>query len=52
LKIFISYSRRDAGDLAESLRDDLINGYGYDVFTDVKNIEEGGIHGVRQSKKI
>jgi tetratricopeptide (TPR) repeat protein len=41
LKIFISYSRRDAGDLAESLRDDLINGYGYDVFTDVKNIEEG-----------
>jgi hypothetical protein len=40
LRIFISSSRKDAGDFAESLRDSLI-AKGHQVFTDVKSIEEG-----------
>ena len=41
MKVFVSYSRRDANDFAETLRDHLISEYGMDVFTDVKNIEAG-----------
>ena len=43
MKIFISYSRRDANDFAETLRDYLINEYGFEVFTDVKNVQAGDV---------
>ncbi len=42
MRIFISYSRKDAVDIAESLRDSLMHN-GHQVFTDVKDIQEGDI---------
>ena len=40
LKIFVSYSRRDAGDFATYLHKYLIE-HGYDVFSDINNIRIG-----------
>lgn len=40
MKIFISYSRRDAGDFAELIRTTLNE---YDVFTDVDSIHGGDV---------
>jgi hypothetical protein len=41
LKIFVSYSRRDAGDFAEQIRESLIDEH--EVFTDVNNIQLGDV---------
>jgi len=40
VKIFISYSRKDAGDFAEHVRTNLDE---YDVFTDVDSIDGGDV---------
>jgi hypothetical protein len=42
LKIFVSYSRRDAGDFADQIQK-YLSGFKYDVFTDVKSINVGDI---------
>ena len=41
MKIFVSYSRRDAGDFAEQIYEYLRDEH--DVFTDVNNIQAGSI---------
>lgn len=41
MKIFVSYSRRDAGDFANQIHESLIEKH--DVFTDVKNIQLGDV---------
>ena len=42
MKIFVSYSRRDAGDFADQIQRHL-SSFKYDIFTDVNNIEVGDI---------
>ena len=42
MKIFVSYSRRDAGDFAEQIRRHF-SGFRYDVFTDVDSIDVGDV---------
>src|SRR5215204_845878 len=42
VKIFVSYSRSDAGDFAKKLQEVLPN-YDHDVFTDVKKIKLGTV---------
>ena len=42
MKIFVSYSRRDAGDFAEQIQSHLAN-FKHDVFTDVNSIKFGDI---------
>jgi Tfp pilus assembly protein PilF len=41
VKIFVSYSRKDAGDFAEQIRTNLIGIY--DVFTDIDSISAGDV---------
>src|ERR687897_1154782 len=41
MKIFVSYSRSDAGDFAEQIQKHFTNFKNYDVFTDVNNINAG-----------
>jgi TIR domain len=43
VKIFISYSRRDAGDFAERIQNHFASFKGYDVFTDVNSIKLGDV---------
>ena len=45
VKIFVAYSRRDAGDFANQIQEHL-SSFNYDVFTDVGSIEQEKI-GVR-----
>jgi hypothetical protein len=42
VKIFVSYSRKDAGDIAEQIRTYLV-GFRYDVFTDIDSIRVGDV---------
>jgi hypothetical protein len=42
VKIFISYSRRDAGDFAEQISKHLAN-FNYDIFTDIDSITAGDV---------
>jgi hypothetical protein len=42
MKVFVSYSRRDAGDFAESIQKNLTS-FNYNVFTDVNSISVGDI---------
>ena len=42
VKIFVSYSRRDAGDFAHQLNRHL-SSFNYDIFTDVDSIKPGEI---------
>lgn len=42
MKIFVSYSRKDAGDFAEQIQK-YLPGFNYDVFTDTKSINVGDI---------
>jgi len=42
MKIFVSYSRRDAGDFAEQIQIHF-SSFEYDVFTDEKSISIGDI---------
>ena len=43
MKIFISYSRRDAGDIAEMIQRRFTGSEQYEVFTDVSSIRVGDI---------
>src|SRR5690349_2030298 len=43
LKIFVSYSRKDAGDFAEQIQNDFSSFGGFDVFTDVDKIRIGEV---------
>jgi hypothetical protein len=43
VKIFVSYSRRDAGELAEQIRRRFNDSEQYDVFTDVNSIKVGDV---------
>lgn len=42
MKIFVSYSRRDAGDFANQLQRHL-SSFNYDIFTDVDSIRVGEV---------
>ncbi len=42
MKIFISYSRRDAGDFANQIHSHISN-FNHDVFTDITSIRPGEI---------
>ena len=42
MKIFVSYSRRDAGDFANQIQRHL-SSFNYDIFTDVDSIRAGEI---------
>ena len=39
MKIFVSYSRKDAGDFADQIQEYLTSFKQYDVFTDVNSIK-------------
>ena len=43
MKIFTSYSRRDAGDFAEQIRNHFASFGQYEVFTDVSKIDVGDV---------
>lgn len=51
LKVFIAYSRRDAGDFAEYMYK-YLNKFGYDVFTDISSIRIGDIWSSSIEKNI
>jgi tetratricopeptide (TPR) repeat protein len=42
VKIFVSYSRRDAGDFADQIQRHL-SSFKYDIFTDIKSIQAGEV---------
>ena len=43
MKIFVSYSRKDAGDFAEQIQNDFSSFRGFDIFTDIDKIGIGDV---------